>query len=209
MRKNILIGVLLLFVSAVSFAQKNGIEKKYGMGAVPVKDGKVEFEQDFVLNGKSKAEIYNSLLSFAQGLTKAENSLPQCRVSTSDEANGLVAVNMEEWMYFKRTAWVTNRTRFYYQLVFKIKDGGYTALLRGIRYLADEERGGGQTYSAEGWITDDKAIVKNGTKLSKYSGKFRTFTIDRKDELFQKAYSAAGGKTKKRVRKVVYQEVEE
>ena len=51
--------------------------------------------------------------------------------------------------------------------------------------------------------------MKNGTKLSKYSGKFRTFTIDRKDELFQKAYSAAGGKTKKRVRKVVYQEVEE
>ena len=135
--------------------------------------------------------------------------MPQCHVTASDEANGIIAVNMEEWLYFKRTAWVTNRTRFYYQLLFQIKDGGFTATLRNIRYLYDEEHNGGQNYSAEGWITDDKAIVKKGTKLSKYSGKFRTFTIDRQDTIFQNAYSAAGGKVKKRVKRIIYEEVEE
>ncbi len=209
MKKILLLAALFLTVSVAGFAQKKNIETKYAAGAVPVKDGKVEFSENFKLDGKSKAEIYKSLLAFSQDLAKEENSLPQCRVSTNDEANGLVAVNMEEWMYFKRTSWVTNRTRFYYQLLFQIKDGGYTATLRNLRYLADEDRNGGQTYTAEGWITDDNAIVKNGTKLSKYSGKFRTFTIDRKDELFQKAYSAAGGKVKKLVKKVIYQEVEE
>ncbi len=117
-----------------------------------------------------KAQIYQALHNFALGLTKAKTLLPQCRVTASDEANGIIAVNMEEWLYFKRTAWVTNRTRFYYQLLFQIKDGGFTATLRNIRYLYDEEHNGGQNYSAEGWITDDKAIVKKGTKLSKYSG---------------------------------------
>ena len=167
------------------------------------------FDGDFKLANKPKSQIYNSLLAFAKELIKEENALPQCRISTDDEANGLLAINMEEWLYFKRTAWVTSRTRFYYQLLFQIKDGEYTATLRNIHYLYDEEHNGGINYGAEEWITDDKAIVKRGTKLSKYSGKFRTFTIDRKDELFQKAYSAAGGKLKKRVKKVIYEEVEE
>lgn len=204
----------LLFLTAVLIAttvcaQKNTIDKKYGIGTVPVKEGKVEFSEDYKLADKSKAQIYQALHNFALGLTKSENALPQCRVTASDEANGIIAVNMEEWLYFKRTAWVTNRTRFYYQLLFQIKDGGFTATLRNIRYLYDEEHNGGQNYSAEGWITDDKAIVKKGTKLSKYSGKFRTFTIDRKDTIFQNAYSAAGGKVKKRVKKIIYEEVEE
>ena len=198
-----------MLIATAAFAQKNNIEKKYGAGAVPVKEGKVVFEEGFQLTGKSKSQIYNSLLAFAKELTKEENALPQCRISTDDEANGLLAVNMEEWMYFKRTSWVTNRTRFYYQILFQIKDGEYTVTLRNMRYLYDEEHNGGINYSAEEWITDDKAIVKKGTKLSKYSGKFRTFTIDRKDELFQKAYSTAGGKVKKRVKKVIYEEVEE
>ena len=43
---------------------------------------------------------------------------------------------------------------------------------------------------AEDWITDANAFTKNGTKLARISGKFRTKTIDRKDEIF-----AAIGKT--------------
>lgn len=203
--------IALSAAPAGMMAQKagSGVATKYAAGAVPVVDGKVEFSQSFELPGKSKSEIYNSLLTFAQSLTKEEGAGEQSRVSRSDEANGLVAVNMEEMMYFKRTGWVTNATRFYYQLLFEVSDGGYKATLRNIHYLYDEEHNGGITYSAEEWITDDKALVKHGRKLSRYSGKFRTATIDRKDELFTKAYSAAGGKIKKRVKKIVYEEVEE
>lgn len=199
-----------LMLSASVFAQKKaGIPAKYAAGTVPVKDGVVTFCDTFELPGVSKSQIYSKLQSFSQSLVKNENSLPQSRILTNDEKNGLIAVNMEEWMYFKRKAWVTNATRFYYQLLFQVKDGGYVAILRNIRYLYDEERNGGQTYSAENWITDDAAIVKKGKKLSRYSGKFRTKTIDRKDELFRNAYSAAGGKIKKKVKKIIYEEVEE
>lgn len=203
--------ISLTAVPSALMAQKNGggVAAKYAAGAVPVVDGKVVFSQSFELPGKSKAEIYSSLLNFAQSLTKEEGSGEQSRVSRSDEANGLVAVNMEEMMYFKRTGWVTNAARFYYQLLFEVSDGGYKATLRNIHYLYDEEHNGGINYSAEEWITDDKALVKHGRKLSRYSGKFRTATIDRKDELFTRAYSSAGGKIKKRVKKVVYEEVEE
>lgn len=207
--KKLIFITMALAMQAMVFAQKNTVDKKYGYGAVPVVEGKVVFSENFKLEGKTKAEIFNKLNAYAGQLAKGGDAMPQCRVTTSDENNGIVAVNMEEWMVFKQTAWVTNRTRFYYQLLFQIAEGGYTATLRNIHYLYDEERNGGLSYSAEEWITDDKALVKKGTKLSKYSGKFRTFTIDRKDQLFNEAYTAAGGKVKKKVKKVVYEEVEE
>ena len=110
-------------------------------------------------------------------------------------------------MYFKRKAWVTDYTRCYYQLLYQIKDGGFTVTMRNIRYLYEEERNGGFQYDAESWITDEAALVKKRKKLSRLSGKFRTKTIDRKDQLFEESYLAAGGK--KKVRKVIYEEVEE
>ena len=71
----------LLFLTAVLLAttvcaQKNTIDKKYGIGTVPVKEGKVEFSEDYKLADKSKAQIYQALHNFALGLTKSENALP-------------------------------------------------------------------------------------------------------------------------------------
>lgn len=203
--------MLAMLVSLPAIAQKGGIPQKYAAGTVPVVDGEVVFTQSVEIpQTRAKSDVYTALLSMAQGLTKEENALPQSRVSVSDENAGLIAVNMEEWMYFKRKAWVTDRTRFYYQLLMQVEGSKLTLTLRNMRYYYDEERqSGGVTYSANKWITDDVAIVKHGTKLSRLSGKFRTHTIDRKDELFAKAVSAAGGKTKKRVKKIIYEEVEE
>ena len=188
-------------------AQKSGIPEKYAAGAVPVVDGAVVFSKDYTLKNKTSEQIFDSLLAYANALIHSENSLPQCKISTNDKANNLIAVNMEETMYFKRKAWVTDYTRCYYQLLYQIKDGGFTVTMRNIRYLYEEERNGGFQYDAESWITDEAALVKKGKKLSRLSGKFRTKTIDRKDQLFEESYLAAGGK--KNVRKVIYEEVEE
>ena len=38
---------------------------------------------------------------------------------------------------------------------------------------------------AEEWITDENALNKKKDNLSKYSGKFRRKTIDRKDNIFE------------------------
>lgn len=205
--KKLLLLALLCF-PLISFSQKT-IDPKYMAGAVPEVDGSVVFQKDYQIQGKTKAQLYQALKTYAQSLLKGENQLPQCRIVADDEANGLLSVNMEEWLYFKRTALVTNKTRFYYQLLFQVHDNGFSVLLRNINYLYEEDRdpNGGIHYEAENWITDKYALVKNGTKLSRLSGKFRTFTIDRKDELFENAYYAAGGK--KKVKKIIEVEVEE
>ena len=46
--------------------------------------------------------------------------------------------------------------------------------------------------NAEEWITDEWALNKKGNKLSKYSGKFRCKTIDRKDNIFGRVCKALG-----------------
>lgn len=195
----------------MAVAQTKKLDKKYGPGAVPVVEGHVVFEQKFEVAGKSKAQIFEALKAYGTALLKQENSLPQCRIVLDDAAQGLLAINMEEWLYFKRTALVTNRTRFYYQLLFQVTDSGYTATLRNIHYLYEEDRmpDGGIAYE-DSWITDPNALVKNGTRLSRMSGKFRTFTIDRKDQLFADAATATGGRKKaRRIKKVVEVEVDE
>ena len=62
---------------------------------------------------------------------------------------------------------------------------------------------------AEQWITDDAALTKNGTKLQRVSGKFRVFTIDRKNEVFRGLAKAAGAVVKKKVTKTIEVEEEE
>ena len=44
----------------------------------------------------------------------------------------------------------------------------------------------GMETKAEDWITDKWGLNKKGNKLAKYSGKFRSKTIDRKDSIFQR-----------------------
>ena len=101
----------LLFLTAVLLAttvcaQKNTIDKKYGIGTVPVKEGKVEFSEDYKLADKSKAQIYQALHNFALGLTKSENALPQCHVTASDEAN-------QPHTFLLSTAFPNKRRRIY------------------------------------------------------------------------------------------------
>ena len=43
----------------------------------------------------------------------------------------------------------------------------------------------GMEMRAEEWITDENALNKKKDNLSKYSGKFRRKTIDRKDNIFE------------------------
>jgi colicin import membrane protein len=57
------------------------------------------------------------------------------------------------------------------------------------QYELDREGSGLET-TAEEWITDKYGLTKKQDKLSKYSGKFRRKTIDRKDYIFDKIKAA-------------------
>jgi len=91
----------------------------------------------------------------------------------------------QEWMVFKSTALVLDRTRFLYHLIGECSDGEVKLSLTRIVYIYDEERDP-QTIVAEDWITDQYGLNKKQTKLARVSGKFRRKTIDRKDFIFEK-----------------------
>ena len=199
--------ILFLILAPVSIKAQND-ETKYLEGAVTLKNGYVEFEKSYNVPGKSQEEIFGALQNYIQNsLIDGLESLKQSRMVKADSTNFTIVADLEEWLYFKRKAWVTHRTRFYYQIIAQAEEGRFNIIMRRIHYLYDEEErpGMAEPYHAEEWITDDMALNKEKTKLTRIAGKFRRYTIERKDEIFTNAARAAGAKVK--VLKVI--EVEE
>ncbi len=200
---------LITILLAFSFALFGGAKdentedlSKYLAGAVPLKDGLVEFSKTYKVEGKSKSELFALLHEYTQKeIVEGENHLEQARITELDEENGVIAASVEEWLYFKKKAWSTDLTRFFYQLVYQIEDGKFTITMRRIHYIY--EMGASpqavEQFRAEEWITDEEALNKSKTKLTKISGKFRRYTIDRKDEIFRGAARTVGAIKKKTV----------
>lgn len=192
---------MLLLPSLGCQAQQKNNETNYLAGAVPVKDGYVQFDTLFNVKGKSRAEIMQLLQTYVQNeLVEGEDQLPQARITEVSPDSGIIAASIEEYMYFKRTKWQIHRVRFYYQIVFHVSDGSFAATIRRLHYRYDPEVTAGEfdeDRRAEQWITDENALTKNGTKLARISGKFRTHTIDRVNEIFHDAAKATGAIVRK------------
>ena len=160
-------------------------DQKYLAGAVPVVDGRVQFHTVINAPGKSASQIYRILLGYMTLMTKESNQTEQSRITVADSTNYTACGSYQEWLVFKSTALVLDRTRFMYTIAIKCEDGKADITMNRIYYLYDEERNP-ETYKAEEWITDEYGLKKNKDKLSRVSGKFRRKTIDRKDYLFSK-----------------------
>ena len=197
MRKKIFafLAVLLCFASASAQGDKN-VDRYLAKDAVPLVNGYVQFDRTVSAPGKSKAELYTALKKYVQtALVEGEEHLPQARVTEADSVDGVIAASMEEYLYFKRTKWAVHRVRFFYQLVCTVKDGEFGLMMRNLhyRYVPEEAPGSyDEDLRAEKMITDEEALTKKGTKLTRIGGKFRRFTIDRKEEIFNGAAKAAG-----------------
>ena len=160
-------------------------DQKYLVGAVPMVDGKVVFNTVVEAPGKSAAQIYAIVRQYLQSMTKEANQFEQSRIILDDSVNYEVACSYQEWLVFKATALVLDRTRLMYNLDVKCQDGKADITMTRIYYLYEEERDP-QTFRAEEWITDEVGLTKKKNKLSRVAGKFRRKTIDRKDYLFNK-----------------------
>jgi colicin import membrane protein len=160
-------------------------DQKYLVGAVPVVDGKVVFNTVIDAPGKSAAQIYAIVRQYLQSMTKEANQFEQSRIILDDSVNYEVAGSYQEWLVFKATALVLDRTRLMYNFDVKCQDGKADVTITRIYYLYEEERDP-QTLRAEEWITDEVGLTKKKNKLSRVAGKFRRKTIDRKDYLFNK-----------------------
>ena len=167
----------------------------YLKGAVTEKNGVVVFEETFIVPGKSKADIFDSLTNYTQSIVTGENHLPQSRITELSPNKDIIAASIEETLWFKRTALVSDFARFFYQLVFEVSDGQFKVTLLRIRYIYEPMATPGQdnVMLAEEWITDKEALKKDGAQLRRgTSKKFRIATIDRKNQLFRGAGRACG-----------------
>ena len=192
---NIILATLLAFSASNTVWAQDYTNPKYLKGAVPTEDGFVVFRQSYECPGRTQTEIFNALSDYTKGLVDAKISLKQSRITQLTPEDGIIAASMEETLTFKSTNWVLDTARFFYQLVFTTRDGGFDVMLRRIHYLyeVNDVPGIDTTYSAEDWITDRAALSRSG-KLTRVSGKkFRRCTIDRKDAIFEGANKAALG----------------
>lgn len=190
--KKILI-LLLILLPVPMIAQKDkGDLSKYLAGAVPVTpEGYVYFAHTYEVPGKSKAELFELLRDYTQKkIVEAPDHLEQARITEADGSTGIIAASIEEYLYFKRKALTMDRVRFYYQLIYRIEDGKFNIEMRRLHYIYDDLPQP-EDFRAEKWITDEEALNASKTNLKRISGKFRRFTIDRKDEIFHGAAQAA------------------
>ena len=165
---------------------KEAINPKYLAGACPTVNGKVEWSKDIAAHGMSAKAIYEKLLPFMQRLTKEEGQTKLSNVALVNDEDYEIGARYQEVMVFHKKPLSLDQTYFNYQLIVRCFDGKFNLTMRNMSYIYEEERGGGQ-FPAEDMLLDEEALnkEKTGFHIGGYK-KFRTKTIDRKDELFNK-----------------------
>ena len=166
--------------------EKPSKDAKYLAGAVPEVDGKVEWQLDVDVPGKTADQIYSIMLNCLTDLTKTENQLEGSSVALVNKHEHIVAASIKEWLVFTDKFLMLDRTKFNYTLIAYCKDNHLTVTMGRISYRYEDNRSddGGYVYKAEEWINDENALNRKKTRLLPGSAKFRRKTIDRKDYLF-------------------------
>ena len=191
MKKLLFIIALCLPLLGTAKEKKDNNDPKYLSGAVTLSEGKVTFTQEIKTPGVSKEKLYALMLEWAKNRFKTEGNL-YSQVAYTNEEKGDIAATAEEYMVFSSSAISLDRTRIYYQFLINVQNEVCNLTMTRIRYWYEENRDGGERYSAEEWITDDMALNKKKTKLAPICGKFRRETINLKDALFESVASALG-----------------
>ncbi len=152
------------------------VDAKYGVGSVPVTNGRVMF-QDTITTVLTKDVAYQKIAAWAKTRFNKPNVIIS-KFITEDEQNQQLSLTAEEYMVFTNKFFVLDRTRINYWIEIQCHENYATLKLTRINYWYEEERDGGTKFGAEETITDEHAFNKKGTKLLKEQGKFRRKTID-------------------------------
>ncbi len=211
----IVIVMMLALIPLCSNAQNQGMFGKrtvstkqqkdytpYMQGAVPVVNGEVVFTQTIAAPGKTKAELYRLVASWASAryLPNVENgkwtdsdyfrNLDLSGVK-SDEAAGKLECQGNEEIVFRNRFLEKDYAEIDYKLYIDVQDGVVIATMTNISYAYTftEEK---SRFSAESFITDEESFDKKG-KFYKDNRKFRVKTIDLKNELFSEINTVITG----------------
>lgn len=175
--------LLICFPICVFSQEESG--KYIAPGVVPVENGRVLFSKNVNAEGLSESRLYDTMLAWAEKhfITTEEK---QGRVLISDKKKGQIICQGVEFITFKRSAWILDRSLVKYRMFIFCLPGEFKLEISGISYNYENEN----NIPAEKWITDEYALNKDKTKLSYKSGKFRLKTVDLADALFDSAERA-------------------
>lgn len=168
-------------------SNKKAVDPKYLAGVVPVVVGKVTFTLDKDIPGKNAQEIYDIVFATLEKMTKEENQFKTSQVAIVNKQDHIIGARFKEWLVFQNTFLSLDRTIFNYTVIATCTNEHLNVTISRISYAYEMDRGvnDGMEMRAEEWITDENALNKKKDNLSKYSGKFRRKTIDRKDNIFE------------------------
>lgn len=202
----LVIALAIALLPVCSHAQNKGIFAKnpnskeavdyspYMQGAVTEVDGKVVFSRTIAAPGKSQAELYALVGSWASArfLPNVENgkwtdkdyfrNLDMSGTKESDKSAGRLVLQGNEELVFRNSFLSKDYTVIDYLLEIDVKDESVSVTMRNISYVytfaSENER-----VTAEAYITDAESFNKKG-EFYKSNRKFRVKTINLKDELF-------------------------
>lgn len=159
-------------------------DPKYLEGAVTTdENGKVVFEAEMEVPGKSAEQLYELLFDYMSGLTQDKDAI-ESRIALVNKDEHIIANLMDEWLVFNSSFISLDRTECKYNLIANISDGKVKMTINHINYTYEEGRQTGFKLPAEEVITDKVALTKKKNDLARIFGKFRKKTIDRKDQIF-------------------------
>lgn len=149
--------------------------------AIPVKNGKVTFEETIVAQGYTAEQVKSVIDAWLKERFVKPTVISAKQINSGNPYTAIL--KGEEYIVFKNKPLVLERARIYYYLTLTANDGSCTFNMSRITYwYDDEDENGGLKMIAEEWITDENAINKKGN-LKKFEGKFRNKTIELKDFL--------------------------
>jgi len=163
-------------------AQKLEADRPYLAGAVPEVDGKVEYNVDVELPGKSDQQIYDLAMTALDNLAHDANQKATSKVALINRDEKKIVAKYDEWMVFANKILELDRTEFSYVIEAECVDGCMHLKIFRLRY----EYGSGKyslNASADDVITDRLMLTKDGTQLKKTNAKFRRKTVDRVNDI--------------------------
>lgn len=168
-----------------SSKSKAPIDAKYLEGACPEVGGKIQWSQNYEMPGLSAQQIYDKMYEFLKVFIKSKEHTSKSKIAVVNKSEYQIGATNQEILVFENKPLSLDQTKFNYQLIVYCEKGRCTVVMRNMSYLYEEERDP-QAFPAEDMISDKEALNKAKNGFTKGgSKKFRTKTIDRKDEIFK------------------------
>jgi len=166
---------------------------KYMEGAVPEVDGKVVFSKTIqAVNPVSEADLFNLMDKWARENYKDEGNGLNNRLLLSDAEDKDIACSGDMYLTFKKSFLSLDQARMSYQLIISVEGNKCDVNVRNIRYQYSDFK---TPEAAEDLITDAIAINKKKDRLNRYYDKFRIFTVDSINSIFNSIDMYLNGRT--------------